>query len=205
LPNEPGVYAFCIDGVAQYVGVASKSLSRRLYLYAKPGPTQSTNIRLNELLLAKARDEVSIDVLVATPPDLEWHGWPISGAEGLEAALIRNFHLPWNKRGSPDSRPLTASAAPSALGATLMSSTTRHAGKYGPLRTHLEDCGKERISMTFRQIEELVGKLPKSAFLHQAWWGNHEGNSQAKAWMGARYLVEANPTGRSVIFRKFSF
>lgn len=80
-----------------------------------------------------------------------------------------------------------------------------HPGKYGPLRTHLETCGKDRLTMTFGQIEQLVGKLPKSASLHLAWWGNHEGNSQAKAWMGAKYVVEANPAGRSVIFRKFSY
>lgn len=84
-------------------------------------------------------------------------------------------------------------------------SARQYAGRYGPLRAHLETCGKDRITMTFGQIEQLVGKLPKSASLHLAWWGNHEGNSQAKAWMGAKYLVEANPAGRSVIFRKFSY
>jgi hypothetical protein len=74
-----------------------------------------------------------------------------------------------------------------------------------PLRAYLEKSGKERFSLTFRQIEELIGTLPKSALLHQAWWANHEGNSQAKAWMSAHYLVEANPAGRSVVFRKFSY
>lgn len=203
LPDHPGVYAFCIDGVAQYVGLASKSLARRVNGYEKPGPTQRTNQRLNELLLAQANSGTSVDILVASPPDFEWNGWSISGAEGLEAALIRDFELPWNVRGSLAKVAGPSREAVSSVEPTGSAATTRYAGKYGPLRTFLEDCRKDRVSMTFRQIEELVGKLPKSASLYLAWWGNHEGNSQAKAWMGAKYLVEANPAGRSVIFRKF--
>lgn len=203
LPDHPGVYAFCIDGIAQYVGLASKSLARRIYGYQNPGPSQLTNKRLNGLLLANANGGTSVDILVASPPDFEWNGWSISGAEGLEAALIRDFDLPWNVRGSLVKVSGPSREAVSSVEPTGSAATTRYAGKYGPLRTFLEDCRKDRVSITFRQIEELVGKLPKSASLYLAWWGNHEGNSQAKAWMGAKYLVEANPAGRSVVFRKF--
>ena len=80
---------------------------------------------------------------------------------------------------------------------------TEYAGKYGSLRSYLERTPSDRIAITFTQIEALAGKLPISACLNRAWWANYEGNSQAKAWMGARYLVEANPR-RSVVFRKFS-
>ncbi|MXP47442.1 hypothetical protein GRI43_08615 [Altererythrobacter luteolus] len=205
LPDHPGVYAFCIDGVAQYIGLASKSLARRIYGYEKPGSTQRTNQRLNELLLAQAKSGISVQIVVASPPDFEWNGWSISGAEGLEAALIRDYSLPWNVRGSTAKVSAPRRNTPSPKRPTEGFNTNRHPGKYGPLRSFLEDCRQDRISMTFRQIEDLVGKLPKSASLYQAWWGNHEGNSQAKAWMGARYLVEANPAGRSVIFRKFEY
>lgn len=205
LPDQPGVYAFCIDTAAQYVGLASKSLARRVYGYERPGPTQRTNQRLNKLLLAHAKAGTSVAILVASPPDFEWQGWSISGAEGLEAALIRDFCLPWNVRGSSDIVAVPSRAPASDTKPSDHIATTRYAGKYGPLRTFLEDCQKDRISMTFKQIEELVGKLPKSASLHLAWWGNHEGNSQAKAWMGAHYLVEANLAGRSVVFRNFQY
>lgn len=201
-PEQPGVYAFCLAGTCQYVGLASKSLARRLYGYERPGPTQRTNLRLNELLGERTQEGATVQLLVACPPDLVWNGWSICGAEGLEAALIRDYDLPWNVRGS--------TAVHSATGVRPQSTATRaqpetRARKYDPLRNYLENNGKESVSMTFGQIEDLVGRLPKSASLHQAWWGNHEGNTQAKAWMGARYLVEANPTGRSVIFRKFRF
>ena len=35
LPDEPGVYAFCIEGTACYIGLASKSLAKRIRFYAK--------------------------------------------------------------------------------------------------------------------------------------------------------------------------
>ena len=205
LPDQPGVYAFCIDEVAKYVGLASKSLARRIYGYQKPGPTQRTNQRLNNLLLAEAEAGIAVDILVASPPHFEWNGWQLSGAEGLEAALIRDFALPWNVRGVSSKVSTTPIEKVAPQVSTRGFAANRHAGKYGPLRTYLEDCQRDRVSMTFRQIEDLVGKLPKSASLHLAWWGNHEGNSQARAWMGARYLVEANPAGRSVVFRKFEY
>jgi hypothetical protein len=99
-PKHPGVYIFVQAGSARHVGVASRSLAQRLYMYSRPGISQRTNIRLNAAL----RDELAVgsivDVYVANPPDLEWNGWKVSGAEGLEAAIIRNFRLPWNRRGT---------------------------------------------------------------------------------------------------------
>ena len=77
--------------------------------------------------------------------------------------------------------------------------------KYLPLQRHLAAGGRETVTMTFAQIANLVGPLPKSASIHRAWWGNHEGNSQAIGWMGARYLAEPNPPYRSVTFRRFRY
>ncbi|MEN3972233.1 GIY-YIG nuclease family protein [Sphingomicrobium sp. XHP0235] len=95
-----GVYAFAIDGEVQYVGLASKSLRKRLYFYAKPASTQITNIRLNNLIAQRCRAGRKVEVLVAQPGDAEWNGLRVSGPEGLEAALIEDFDLPWNARGA---------------------------------------------------------------------------------------------------------
>ncbi|MBI5136842.1 MAG: hypothetical protein HZA24_05830 [Nitrospirae bacterium] len=49
-PGGPGVYRFCVregDKVSWYVGESS-SLGRRFANYKTPGPTQQTNLRLNE-------------------------------------------------------------------------------------------------------------------------------------------------------------
>ena len=203
----PGVYAYVVDDAAKYIGLASQSLAKRFYFYQRPGSGQRTNIRLNGLIRSELDAGSDVLVYVAEPPNLEWNGWPINGAAGLEAGLISAYSLPWNMRSAVVSRTEEVAAATRSkrLSGGSAAYRTDRRGKYGPLRTHLEQSGKDKVSMSFTQIEELVGQLPKSAYLHQAWWGNHEGNSQAKAWMGARYLVEANPARRSVIFRKFSY
>ena len=99
VPDERGVYAFGITDNIFYVGLASKSLLKRLYFYGNPGISQTTNIRIRSLILQqKAQTDVS--VYVAHPADFEWNGLQIHGAEGLEAGLISNYHLPWNLKGT---------------------------------------------------------------------------------------------------------
>lgn len=207
-PKAPGVYAFVVDGWVAYVGVASRSLAKRLYLYGKPGIGQATNIRLN----ARIKNEINLGqrilVFVATPPDLDWYGWTICGAAGLEAGLLKSFELPWNVRGAnlqAGKTNLLSTESGRDTEVSVRHSPKTFRSRYDPLRAYLEQSGSEKVSMSFKQIEGLIGPLPKSAYLHQAWWGNHEGNVQAKGWMGARYLVEANPSRRSVVFRKFRY
>jgi len=100
LPKSAGVYAFVIQGVAQYVGLASKSLHQRLGFYRKPGVSQRTNVRLNEIIRGKLAKGTIVQIFTAQPPDHEWNGFRVKGAEGLEAGLIDEFDLPWNMRGA---------------------------------------------------------------------------------------------------------
>lgn len=104
VPAVSGVYAFAINGIVQYVGLASKSLRQRLGFYRKPGTSQRTNIRLNEIIRANLGSGLKVEILLAQPPDSEWNGLKIRGAEGLEAGLIAEFDLPWNVRGSYENR-----------------------------------------------------------------------------------------------------
>lgn len=230
-PNEPGVYVFAMDGIAQYVGVASANLAKRLYFYRKPSPTQRTNIRMNAALREALARGSEIDIYIATPPALEWNGWPISGPEGLEASIIKTYALPWNVRGaasSVTSVSVPAHAAESEPPGEVVSPTEPVAlhgmrpphssiaveqfapprlnsgGKYSALCDFLRSSRQDKVSMTFARIEQLVGPLPKSAILHRAWWANHEGNSQAKGWMPASFLAEPDPPHRTVVFRRYS-
>ena len=203
-----------MNGFAQYIGVASVNLAKRLYFYRKPGPTQRTNIRMNAVLREGIAQGSAIDIYVATPPSLEWNGWTISGPEGLEAGIIKSYTLPWNMRGASAAVVATAKSAvivgsqglqdpiaPVDMGAPAPSSR----GKYLALCDFLRSCPQDKVSMTFARIEQLVGKLPKSASLHRAWWANHEGNAQAKGWMPARFLAEPDPPHRTVVFRRFTY
>lgn len=107
LPTRSGVYAFAIDGIVKYVGLASTSLRQRLGFYRTPGASQATNIRLNAKILTHITKGVCVEVLVSEPPDFEWNGLKVQGAQGLEAGLISTFDLPWNVRGSISSARLT--------------------------------------------------------------------------------------------------
>jgi hypothetical protein len=97
LVKDAGVYAFAVEGVVIYVGVSTKSLADRLKLYAKPGSSQSTNLRLNGIIKDELHTFPFIEIYTATPPDSEWNGLPVSGTSGLEQGLIRKYALPWNK------------------------------------------------------------------------------------------------------------
>ena len=100
LPETSGVYAFAINDVVQYVGLASKSLRQRLGFYRKPGVSQRTNVRLKDLIHGQLEQSTIVQILTAQPPDQEWNGFCVKGAEGLEAGLIATFDLPWNLRGA---------------------------------------------------------------------------------------------------------
>lgn len=74
-------------------------------------------------------------------------------------------------------------------------------GKYGPLRDHLVSCAGSRAEMTFQALEDLVGRLPDSAYRHRAWWGNSDATAEAKAWLDAGWRVESvDQAAREVVF-----
>jgi hypothetical protein len=62
-------------------------------------------------------------------------------------------------------------------------------GKYEPLRDYLAGRPSNEESMTFGQVERLVGPLPDSAREHRAWWGNDSYRSQSIAWQEAGWHV----------------
>ena len=64
--------------------------------------------------------------------------------------------------------------------------------KYTPLQKHLKAQSGAQISMSFADIERLIGaKLPPSARKHRPWWSNHPGNSViTRAWLNAGYKSE---------------
>jgi hypothetical protein len=100
LPKDVGVYAFVRGSIACYVGVATMGLAKRLYFYAKPGVTQRTSVRLNQILKGELVASPSIEIYTATPSDLEWNGLPVHGSAGLELGLIKKYDLPWNLRSA---------------------------------------------------------------------------------------------------------
>ncbi len=99
-PKEPGVYAFAIDGVVQYIGVTQGTFRQRMYQYRRGDPGQKTNARINPLIAAELAAGRIVDVYLAMPDPMTWNGLPINSAAGLEEGLIRRYTLPWNVRGA---------------------------------------------------------------------------------------------------------
>lgn len=100
LPKAVGVYAFVKDKRAQYIGVATMGLAKRIYFYQKPGVSQRTSQRINQVIKEELRSGAGIEIYTAGPPDLEWNGLPVHGSAGLELGLIRKYALLWNMRSA---------------------------------------------------------------------------------------------------------
>jgi DNA-binding transcriptional regulator YiaG len=65
--------------------------------------------------------------------------------------------------------------------------------KYYPLFEHLHRCDQRAVTLTFAEIETLMGcSLPASAIKKKNWWSNRDSASalQAGAWVNAGYQVE---------------
>lgn len=55
--------------------------------------------------------------------------------------------------------------------------------KYDPLREFLAARAGDTVTLTFGQIDELVGTLPVSAHKYQVWWHNNDPSHQhCQSW-----------------------
>ena len=75
-------------------------------------------------------------------------------------------------------------------------------GKYEALATFLAGRGNQRVTMTFAELDVLVGGLPRSARVYRAWWSNEEDGRhvQAHAWMRAGFRADEVELGERVTF-----
>nr|WP_165965172.1 hypothetical protein [Actinomadura bangladeshensis] len=54
--------------------------------------------------------------------------------------------------------------------------------------------------MTFAEVSTVIGApLPRSAFVHQAWWATDPKHAQA-VWLDAGYQARSNLTAQRVTF-----
>lgn len=63
-------------------------------------------------------------------------------------------------------------------------------GKYDPLYNYLSKRTDARITLTFKEIESLIGdNLPESARTYSAWWGNSntKDHPHSRSWLDANY------------------
>lgn len=77
--------------------------------------------------------------------------------------------------------------------------------KYEPLGEYLKKQDKERVPMTFAEIERVTGvKLPASAMKYRPWWSNNaQSHVMTKVWLAAGFESEqVDMAGRKLVFRR---
>ena len=94
------LYAFVIDEEVVYIGKTVLTLKRRMYGYARPSPTQSTNIKGNGFIRKTLTASKAVEIY-ALPDNglLEYGGFHVNLAAGLEDALVRKLKPKWNRAG----------------------------------------------------------------------------------------------------------
>ena len=72
--------------------------------------------------------------------------------------------------------------------------------KYEPLRNYLNGEIAPTVTLTFRQIEKILGSaLPDSARLYAAWWANG-GHAYSSAWTSVDRKARPDLTAQTVQF-----
>src|SRR5690606_5313180 len=94
------LYSFISNGEIKYIGKTIMQLSQRMYGYQNPGPTQTTNIRVNGKIKELLQKEQPVDILILIDNGLLKYGnYRINLAAGLEDTLIYEIETEWNLRG----------------------------------------------------------------------------------------------------------
>jgi hypothetical protein len=94
------LYSFICNGEVKYIGKSIKRLEGRLYGYQNPGLSQSTNIRVNALIIEQLNKGNPVDIFILNDNGLlSFGGFKINIAAGLEDSLIYEINPEWNFAG----------------------------------------------------------------------------------------------------------
>jgi hypothetical protein len=76
--------------------------------------------------------------------------------------------------------------------------------KYSPLRAFLEANDKDRIAMSFDEIEQVLGETLPASKKYPAWWSNNPSNNpMTKEWLAAGFETGAvDVAGETVVFSR---
>ena len=94
------LYSFVSANEILYIGKTTIALRDRMYQYQRPGPSQRTNLRINAAIRDKLDGGTSIEIYaLPDPADMEYRGFHLNLAAGLEDSLIGTLKPKWNKSG----------------------------------------------------------------------------------------------------------
>ncbi len=91
------LYAFVLNGMVMYVGKTIQTLKQRMHGYQSPGPTQSTNIKVNKFICEALLEKKTVEVHALPDNGLFLYGgFHLNLAAGLEDSLIKGLKPAWN-------------------------------------------------------------------------------------------------------------
>jgi len=94
------LYSFISNGEVKYIGKTRLKLNQRMYGYQNPGPSQTTNIRVNGSIKNLLEQNIPIDIFILADNGLLRYGdFKINLAAGLEDTLIFELNPEWNLTG----------------------------------------------------------------------------------------------------------
>jgi len=94
---RPALYAFVADKEILYVGKTARQLKKRLYHYTRPDPTQSTNIRVNRLLIDALNERQVLEIHAFGTNEITKKGsFVLDIPAALEDDIIRKTRPIWN-------------------------------------------------------------------------------------------------------------
>jgi hypothetical protein len=94
------LYSFVSNGTIMYIGKTTTTLTKRMYGYQNPGPSQRTNIRVKKEMQYFLANNQPIDILLLVDNGLLKYGdYRINLAAGLEDTLLFEISPEWNFSG----------------------------------------------------------------------------------------------------------
>jgi hypothetical protein len=94
------LYSFVSGDDALYIGKTTIALQDRMYQYENPGRSQLTNIRVNGLLKETLSDGTVVHIYALRDDgSMNYRGFHLNLAAGLEDSLISGLKPKWNKVG----------------------------------------------------------------------------------------------------------
>jgi hypothetical protein len=103
--GENGCYMFVLDSRILYVGSTLNTLRNRIYQYCNPGPSQQTNIRLNEYLKTELSEHPKVDIYFNPEENIKKMVLSVEGygaSTEIDIPLMERFMItaidpPWNR------------------------------------------------------------------------------------------------------------
>jgi hypothetical protein len=78
--------------------------------------------------------------------------------------------------------------------------------KYEPLVKYLRSQNRAHVPMTFREIEQILGRSLPPSKKHRAWWSNNSSNNvMTRQWLAAGYeTASVDVVSERLVFRRSS-